>query len=84
MINWQVRIKNELFWLALIPALLVLIASVCNVFGIAVDLSDLQIKLVEVIKAIFAVLAILGIVVDPTTKGVSDSVQAMTYEKPKE
>ena len=32
----------------------------------------------------FAVLVILGIVVDPTTKGVADSAQALTYDVPKD
>ena len=40
-------------------------------------------KLPAVVNAVFAVLAILGIVTDPTTEGVSDSKQAMTYEMPK-
>ena len=40
-------------------------------------------KLLAVVNAVFAVLAILGIVTDPTTEGVSDSKQAMTYEMPK-
>ena len=38
---------------------------------------------VAIINAIFAVLAILGVVNDPTTSGMSDSKQAMTYETPK-
>ncbi len=33
--------------------------------------------------AVFAVLVILGVVTDPTTAGVSDSKQAMTYTEPK-
>ena len=33
-------------------------------------------------NAVFAVLAVLGIVVDPTTEGVSDSDRAMTYDAP--
>jgi phi LC3 family holin len=53
------------------------------VFGIELDLGDLGNKLLAVVNAAFAVLAILGIVNDPTTAGVSDSEQAMTYEKPK-
>ena len=31
---------------------------------------------------VFALLVILGIVVDPTTAGVGDSVRAMGYDKP--
>nr|DAM88785.1 MAG TPA: holin [Caudoviricetes sp.] len=48
------------------------------------DLGQLGTKLLEVVNALFAVLAILGIVTDPTTAGIRDSEQAMTYDKPKE
>lgn len=82
-INWLVRIKNKNFWIAIIPAMLLLIQVVASVFGASIDLGDLGNKLLEVVNAAFAVLAILGIVTDPTTDGVSDSVQALTYEKPK-
>lgn len=83
-INWIVRIKNKQFWLTLIPAVLLLIQVVAAVFGYTLDLGDLGNKLLAVVNALFAVLTILGIVTDPTTKGVSDSAQAMTYSKPKD
>ena len=83
-INCLVRIKNKQFWLTLIPAVLLLIQVVAAVFGYTLDFGDLGNKLLAVVNALFAVLTILGIVTDPTTKGVSDSAQAMTYEKPKE
>ena len=41
-------------------------------------------KLLAVVNALFAVLMILGVVNDPTTSGVSDSEQALTYDRPKE
>ena len=82
-INWRVRIKNKNFWIAFIPALLLLIQVVASVFGFTLDLGDLGNKLLAVVNAAFAVLSIVGIVTDPTTKGVSDSEQAMTYDKPK-
>lgn len=84
MINWTVRIKNKTFWLALIPAVLLLVQVVAAVFGYTMDLSPLGDKLLDVVNALFAVLAILGIVADPTTKGMGDSAQALTYEEPKE
>lgn len=83
MINWSVRFKNKTFWLALIPAVLLLIQVVAAVFGYTLDLGALGDKLLAVVNALFAVLAILGVVTDPTTAGVGDSDQAMTYEKPK-
>lgn len=83
MINWKVRIKNKNFWLAIIPAVLLLIQAVCAVAGIQVDFGALNEKLLAVVNAAFVVLAILGIVTDPTTAGVADSTLAMTYEIPK-
>lgn len=82
-INWTVRLKNKTFWLALIPAVLLLVQVVAAVFGYNLDLGDLGNKLLEVVNALFAVLAILGIVTDPTTAGVNDSEQALTYTEPK-
>lgn len=84
MINWKVRVKNKVFWLAFIPALLLLVKVVAALFGITLELAALEGKLLDVVEALFGVLAIVGIVVDPTTSGVSDSTQAMTYNKPKE
>lgn len=84
MINWTVRMKNKTFWVALIPAALLLVQVVAAVFGVTLDLGELGDKLLSVVNALFAVLAILGIVTDPTTKGVSDSAQALTYDKPKD
>lgn len=82
-INWKVRIKNKNFWLTVIPAFLLLVQVVLNVFGVAIDIGDIGNKLIAVVNAAFGVLAILGIVTDPTTEGIQDSKLAMTYDKPK-
>lgn len=84
MINWTVRIKNKNFWLAVIPAVLLLIQAVASVFGYTLDLGDIGNKLVAVVNAVFCLLAILGVVNDPTTAGISDSKQARGYSYPKE
>lgn len=84
MINWVVRIKNKNFWLAVIPAVLLLVQTVAAVFGYTLDFGDLGNRLVAVVNAVFGVLVILGVVVDPTTQGVGDSRQAMNYKEPKE
>lgn len=82
-VNWKVRIKNKTFWTTMIPAALLVIQAVAGVFGFSLDLGDIGNKLLAVVNSVFAVLAILGIVVDPTTAGISDSTKAMTYNKPK-
>lgn len=84
MINWKVRVKNIRFWLAIVPAALLVIQAVANIFGYTLDLTALGERLLAAINAIFGLLAILGIVNDPTTAGMSDSALAMTYDKPKE
>lgn len=83
-INWKVRFANKAFWVAFIPAMLLLAQVIAAVFGYTLDLGDLGNKLLAVVNALFAVLCLLGIVTDPTTAGVSDSARAMTYDKPKE
>lgn len=84
MINWTVRIKNKNFWLAVIPAVLLLIQAVAAVFGFTLDLGDIGNKLIAVVNAAFGVLVVLGVVVDPTTAGIADSKQARGYNFPKE
>lgn len=82
-INWEVRIKNKAFWVAFIPAVLLLVQVVAAVFGFTLDLGELGNRLLDVVNVAFSVLAILGIVADPTTKGITDSTQALTYREPK-
>ena len=82
MINWKVRFRNKNFWLAIIPAIILLVQAVTNVFGITVNLDDAGVKLIAVVNALFVVLAMRGIVEDPTTEGVGDSNRALNYDEP--
>ena len=84
MINWVVRIKNKNFWLAIIPAVLLLVQTVAAVFGYSLDFGELGNRLIAVVNAVFGVLVILGVVNDPTTAGIADSKLARTYSSPKE
>lgn len=82
MINWKTRARSKAFWVALIPAALLLVQQVCGVFGVALDLGGVQDQLLSIVGTVFMLLAILGIVVDPTTEGVADSERAMGYDEP--
>lgn len=82
-INWKVRIHSKAFWLAMVPALFLLIQSIGAPFGYEWDFIVLNQQLAAIINAAFAFLSILGVITDPTTSGVSDSKQALTYDKPK-
>lgn len=83
-INWRVRLLNKDFWLAIIPAALLLLSQVMGMFGITLDVTKFQAAILEIVATIFLILTILGIINDPTTEGLDDSKQAMTYEEPKE
>lgn len=82
MINWRVRAKNKAFWLAVIPAVLLLAQAVAAVFGIHLELDVISDRLLAVVNALFGVLSILGIITDPTTEGVGDSERALSYDEP--
>lgn len=87
-INWKVRIKNPMFWAGIIMAVLLPILSY---FGLnwedITTWTALGNLFVEAIKNPVVVVSVLvsvyNAILDPTTKGFSDSTQAMTYEKPK-
>ena len=82
-INWRVRFKNKAFWLAFIPAALLLIQQICAIVGVTVEIAGLTSQLVAIVETVFIILALWGVVNDPTTAGASDSKQAMTYETPR-
>ena len=81
-INWKVRIKNKAFWIGFIPAAIILIKAIGTLFGISIPLENIEDNLINVVEALFAVLAILGIVVDPTTNGLSDGFYGLQYTSP--
>ena len=85
MINWKVRLKNPAFWTGLIGVLATLAISVAQLLG--VDIAEVvngwQSALVALVTAVFGILALVGVVTDPTTSGVGDSAQALTYTEPK-
>ena len=57
-INWTVRFKNKAFWLALIPAVLLLIQQICAMFGLGLDLSALQEQLLGIVGTVFTLLGL--------------------------
>ncbi len=82
-INWLVRIKNKSFWIMVIPAIIMLAEQVANIFGLSINLLQLQDQAMAIVSTVFMILGITGIVMDPTTKGMSDSSRAMKYTIPK-
>ena len=78
-INWKVRLRHKQFWLALVAGLLVLANHIFSMFGI--DITVISAEITIIVETTLSLLVLLGIVIDPTTNGVSDSGQVMTYEE---
>ncbi|SET69392.1 holin, phage phi LC3 family [Oceanobacillus limi] len=82
-VNWKVRVKNKSFWLAIIPAVLVVVQLVAGWFDIPIAADLIGAELAKLVNGVFTVLILLGIVTDHTTDGVGDSKQALGYVKPR-
>lgn len=88
-INWKVRFKNPMFYVQLILSILTPILAYSGLT--ATDLTTWA-KLGEVLLQAISNPYVLSLVavsvynalVDPTTKGIGDSEQALTYDTPKE
>ena len=80
-INWKLRFQNKTTLTAIILALVALVYQVLGLCGVVPKIS--QGELTTVIGMVINLLCLLGIVVDPTTDGVSDSARALTYDAPR-
>ena len=82
--NMKVRMKNPFFWLSLGGIIL-------TAMGVSPETltswSAVYVAFQELISNPFMLftvaVAVLGVFVDPTTAGIGDSEQALTYDKPK-
>ena len=80
-INWKVRIKNPVFWTTVIPAAVSFVYCVLGALGIVPALTENMV--LNLATMLITALTTLGVLVDPTTKGLSDSNMAMTYKAPR-
>lgn len=80
-INWKLRFMNKTTLTAIVLAVISLVYKILNLAGIIPEIE--QQEIINVVIMLIDLLVLLGIVVDPTTDGVSDSTQAMQYEKPR-
>ena len=81
-INWKVRFKNKVFWAAALSLIISFVYDILALLGIMPGVEESTV--LALAETVLKILAMLGILVDPTTAGISDSEQAMTYLKPKE
>ena len=81
-INWKVRFQNKTFLTGLISLVVVFIYDLLQLLEIAPVVT--QSAVMQVAEGILTILGMVGVIADPTTAGVADSKQAMTYDAPKQ
>ena len=81
-INWKVRFQNKTFLTGLISLVVVFIYDLLQLLEIAPAVT--QSAVMQVVEGILTILGMVGVIADPTTAGLSDSKQAMTYNAPKQ
>lgn len=81
-INWKVRLQSGSWWMGIISAVVVAVFAILKIFK--VETSVTADEIMNVAMLVLMIPAAIGITTDPTTKGVSDSQQALTYDSPKE
>ena len=80
-INWKLRLQNKATLAALITTVVTLVYQVLGIFGVVPAIS--QDVVISSVGILLNLLVTLGVLIDPTTAGISDSKQAMTYENPR-
>lgn len=79
-INWKVRFKNKT-WLTMFLSLIVgFTFNVLKMFDVVPAVTENQVM--NIVGQALTLLGLFGVVVDPTTAGMSDSERAMSYEEP--
>lgn len=88
MINWKVRIKNPVFWVQIVCAI---VLPILTYLGLSWEdmtswsaLGSIFLEAVgNPVILVSVLVSVWNAVNDPTTSGLADSVQAMTYKQPK-
>lgn len=81
MINWKLRFQNKTVLCAIIAQIAAIVYVALGFLGIVPAITEGAV--VAFCYMVVELLVLLGVVTDPTTKGVTDSEQAMTYKQPK-
>jgi len=78
--NFKLRLKNKATLVALFAAVIPFIYQILAIFGVTPSIAEDT--WTQIAGLVINLLVGLGIVVDPTTSGITDSPLAQTYEKP--
>ena len=79
-INWKLRFQNKTTLTTMVFAVIAIVYKILSICGVIPAIAQGEVE--EIAEMVIFVLCLFGIVIDPTTNGVSDSDRAMQYKKP--
>lgn len=79
-INWKVRFKNPVWVSSFFGLLIGFVFNMLALFDIYPSFSQAQVTVI--VSQVLEFLGLIGVMVDPTTVGLSDSARALTYDEP--
>lgn len=80
-INWILRLKNKETLTTLAVGTITFVYLVLGCFNIVAPVAQDQVT--QIVMTFINLLCLSGIVIDPTTAGISDSKEALEYTEPK-
>ena len=78
--NWKVRFKNKTWLMMFFSLIIGFVFNMLNLFEIFPKFTQNQVT--EIVSQVLTFLGLIGVIVDPTTVGISDSNRAMSYAEP--
>ena len=79
-VNWKVRFKNKAWLWTFISMIVGFAFNMLKLMDIAPAVTESFVM--NVVGQVLTFLGLIGVLVDPTTEGLSDSIRAMGYDKP--
>lgn len=76
-LNLKARFKNKAFVITFVTLIITFIYQILGMFGVVPPVSEDT--AMNIVTIVINFLATIGVLVDPTTPGVSDSERALTY-----
>lgn len=81
-INWRIRFQHKPFLIALFSLIVLLAQQVAAIFGYDIT-SAMSEQAMTIVNTVLSILVLIGVVIDPTTRGTSDSQRALMYRRPR-
>lgn len=78
--NWKVRFKNKTWLTAFVALIISFVYQVLAMFDSAPVIT--QDSVIQAANLVLMMLSAMGVLIDPTTTGITDSRRAMSYTEP--